>query len=164
MTNRRYNVKVIFEQVISRGNYDLTGLLKNIDRYHIEGKLTDDDRDTLYAMARQEAVPQYDAAAEIEALWTAIHAVQDEVAALKASGGEEAPDTPENDEWPEWEQRQGAHDAYRVGDKVSYKGKHYICVLLTTYAPDVYPAAWEEVPDSTESTTDPEVSGETVTE
>lgn len=155
-------MKVIFEQVISRGNYDLTGLLKNIDRYHIEGKLTDVERDELYALARKDATPQYDASVEFEAIWNAITTIQKEVAALKAgdTGGEVTP----TDEWPEWEQRQGAHDAYRVGDKVSYKGKRYICVLLTTYAPDVYPAAWEEVPDSTESTTDPEVSGETVTE
>lgn len=48
-------MKTIFEQVISRGGYDLTALLANIDRYHIEGKLTDDDRDSLYAMARGDA-------------------------------------------------------------------------------------------------------------
>ena len=34
-------MKAIFENVIRRGGYDLTGLLKNIDRYHVEGKLTD---------------------------------------------------------------------------------------------------------------------------
>ena len=37
----------------------------------------------------------------------------------------------------------GAHDAYNLGDKVSYNGKHYICTSdANAYAPDVY--GWEE--------------------
>lgn len=155
-------MKSIFEQVIARGNYDLTGLLKNIDRYHIEGKLTDVELDELYALARKDATPQYDSAAEFEAIWNAITTIQKEVAALKAgdTGGEVTP----TDEWPEWEQRQGAHDAYRVGDKVSYKGKRYICVQLTTYAPDVYPAAWEEYIEPSDSTDTTDTSVEEITE
>lgn len=30
------------------------------------------------------------------------------------------------EEWPEWSQPVGAHDAYNAGDKVSYDGKHWI--------------------------------------
>ena len=48
------------------------------------------------------------------------------------------------DEYPEWVQPTGAHDAYNTGDKVSYNGKHYVCTInANTYAPDVY--GWEEV-------------------
>lgn len=47
------------------------------------------------------------------------------------------------DEWPEWVQPTGAHDAYNTGDKVSYNGKHYICTVdANVYAPGVY--GWEE--------------------
>ena len=43
------------------------------------------------------------------------------------------------DEYPEWVQPAGAHDAYNTGDKVSYNGKHYICTVdANIYAPDVY--------------------------
>lgn len=43
------------------------------------------------------------------------------------------------DEYPEWVQPTGAHDAYNTGDKVSYNGKHYICTVdANIYAPDVY--------------------------
>ena len=46
------------------------------------------------------------------------------------------------DEYPEWVQPTGAHDAYNTGDKVSYNGKHYVCAIdANTYAPDVY--GWE---------------------
>lgn len=46
------------------------------------------------------------------------------------------------DEWPEWVQPSGAHDAYNRGDKVSYHGKRYICTAdANVYAPGVY--GWE---------------------
>ena len=48
------------------------------------------------------------------------------------------------DEYPEWVQPTGAHDAYNTGDKVSYNGKRYVCTIdANTYAPDVY--GWEIV-------------------
>ena len=116
-------MRTIFEQVIARGDYDLTAMLQNIDRYHIEGKLTDEDREALYALAREGAQPVYDYAAEIEAIWAAIHALQGQ--------------TPDSDEWPEFVQPTGAHDAYGVGD---------LCKLANcVWSPDAYPDAWELV-------------------
>ena len=49
------------------------------------------------------------------------------------------------DEWPEWVQPTGAHDAYNTGDKVTYNGKHYVSVIDgNIWAPDAYPAGWSE--------------------
>ena len=42
----------MFEQVIQMKNYDLKSLLNCIDQYHIEGKLTDDERQELTQAAR----------------------------------------------------------------------------------------------------------------
>ena len=43
------------------------------------------------------------------------------------------------DEYPEWVQPIGAHDAYNIGDKVTYNGQHYVCTSDgNVYAPDVY--------------------------
>ena len=48
------------------------------------------------------------------------------------------------DEYPEWVQPTGAHDAYNTGDIVSYKGKLYRSVIDgNVWAPDTYPAGWE---------------------
>lgn len=48
------------------------------------------------------------------------------------------------DEYPEWVQPTGAHDAYNAGDKVSYNGNRYVCTIdANTYAPGVY--GWESV-------------------
>lgn len=49
------------------------------------------------------------------------------------------------EEFPEWIQPTGAHDAYNTGDKVSHNGKHWICTMdANVYEPGVY--GWDEVP------------------
>lgn len=128
-------MKKIFESVINRGGYDLTGLLKRIDEYHVEGKLTDAERDELYAQARQKPEAQYNVKAEIEAIWAAIRELQ-QGAAPEAS----------TDEWPEYVQPTGAHDAYQLGAQITFNGKRYRCAMANCiWSPDVLPDAWEEV-------------------
>ena len=47
------------------------------------------------------------------------------------------------EEWPEWSQPVGAHDAYAAGDKVSHNGKHWISnVDGNVWEPGVY--GWTE--------------------
>lgn len=49
------------------------------------------------------------------------------------------------DEWPEFVQPTGAHDAYNKGDKVTFNGKHYISLIdANVYSPAAYPAGWQE--------------------
>ena len=49
------------------------------------------------------------------------------------------------DEWPEFVQPTGAHDAYNKGDKVTFEGKHYISLMdANVYSPAAYPAGWQE--------------------
>ena len=49
------------------------------------------------------------------------------------------------EEYPEWVQPTGAHDAYNIGDKVTYKGNYYVCDINgNVYAPDVI--GWTLIP------------------
>ena len=49
------------------------------------------------------------------------------------------------DEWPEFVQPTGAHDAYNKGDKVTFEGKHYISLIdANVYSPTAYPAGWQK--------------------
>lgn len=49
------------------------------------------------------------------------------------------------DEFPEWVQPTGAHDAYNKGDKVTFEGKHYVSLIDgNIWSPAAYPAGWEE--------------------
>ena len=127
-------MKEIFEQVIQGKNYDLKSLLNCIDQYHIEGKLTDNERQELTLQAQEGAAPEYDYAAEINALWAAVRALQQSVS-LSA----------EQDEWPEFVQPIGAGTAYQVGDKITFRGERYICILAhCVWSPADYPAGWEK--------------------
>lgn len=131
------SIKTIFEQTILRGGFDLAEMLERIDTYNVESKITDEERESLYALAREHAAPQYNYDAEIEAIWAAIRELQQ---AQEEGGGTEP-----TDEWPEYVQPTGAHDAYQVGDKVTFNGKRYVCKLANcVWSPDAYPAGWQE--------------------
>ena len=132
-----------FYELISSLQYDLEDVLHRIDVMYAAGRLTDDERTALYALARENAKAEYDYAAEIEAIWAAIRELRANV------GGSSGGSSGEADEWPEFKQPAGAHDAYYTGDKITYNGKHYVCIMpenvACTYPPDVYPAGWQEV-------------------
>ena len=122
-------MKSIFQSVIKAGGYDLSDLLKKIDRYHIEGKLTDAEKDTLCNEARGHAVATFDVMAKLLEL-------EDRVRKLETL---ETPDQEEHQEYVpgKW---------YYAGDKISYGGKNYVCVapegVVCTWNPDEYPAYW----------------------
>lgn len=51
------------------------------------------------------------------------------------------------EEWPEFVQPTSAETAYNTGDKVTFEGQHYICLIDNcTWSPATYPAAWELQP------------------
>lgn len=48
-----------------------------------------------------------------------------------------------SEEWPEWKQPTGAHDAYNKGDKVAHNDKHWISDIdANVYEPGVF--GWTE--------------------
>ena len=128
-------MKNIFENVIKKGGYDLTALLNKIDTYHIEGKISDTERDELYALARANPEAQYDYKSEIDRLWVAIRELQ------------KGNTTTEGTTASEWRQPTGAHDAYMKGDTIIYTdGKTYKSLIdNNVWSPDVYPNGWEVV-------------------
>ena len=51
-----------------------------------------------------------------------------------------------SNEYPEFKQPTGAHDAYAKGSKVTFEGKHYISLIdANVYNPTAYPAGWQLV-------------------
>lgn len=51
-----------------------------------------------------------------------------------------------SNEYPEFKQPTGAHDAYAKGDKVTFEGSHYISLMdANVYSPTDYPAGWQLV-------------------
>ena len=128
-------MKTIFENVIARGDYDLAGLLKKIDGYHIEGRLSDDERDELYEKARTGANPaeSVDVLAKIAELERRVKALEE-----RQDSGTGSNDVPEY-EVGKW---------YYKDDKVMYNGKEYTCTapdgVVCVWSPAEYPAYWAQ--------------------
>ena len=66
-----------------------------------------------------------------------------------APEGVQVPDYPEPEpipDAPEYVQPTGAHDAYQVGDRVTFQGRVYEAVInAVVWSPLAYPQAWKEV-------------------
>lgn len=151
-------MRSIIEQVILSGRYALGDMLKKIDTLWLQGDLTDEDKLELVELARSHALPEYSYAtvqeqieaafAQIADLRTTVEANAVGIGELKEAiaqlGGTMTPVEPEPpEEWPAYKQPTGAHDAYKVGDQITYDGSHYVCKMDgCVWSPDQYPDAW----------------------
>lgn len=134
------------KDVINSGRYELNDMLHKIDTLWVQGDLDDDQRDELEELARENATPEQTYAPiqeQIDQAFAQISALDTRIKALEAGGSEPTDPEPE-DEWPEWVQPTGAHNAYSNGDKITYNGKHYISTMDgNVWSPDAYPAGWQ---------------------
>lgn len=137
----------IIHDVITSKRYELRDMLSKIDTIWVQGDLTDEQREELVELARTNADPTASYAPlqdQIDQAFDQIKALSARVEKLEA--GEVPEPAPEPEEWPEWVQPTGAHDAYNTGDKVSFNGKHYTSKIDgNTWSPEAYPDGWEAV-------------------
>lgn len=133
----------IIEAVINSRNYELSDILKKIDTIWLQGGISDEEKNSLIAKAQENAdgeqsyLPLQE---QINKLFTIIDSISDRVTILE--GGEAAI----TEEYPEFVQPSGKHDAYNKGDKITYNGKKYECVKNNVmWSPDVNPKYWKEV-------------------
>lgn len=145
----------IIKSVINAQQYELSAMLKKIDTIWMQGGITDDQRTELIALARDKADPANSYAPwqeQITNIYALLDTLTSRVAALESGGsGESGGSEPEEpvDEWPEYVQPTGAHDAYNKGAKVSWNGSHKICQMDgCVWDPDTYPAAWKDAEET----------------
>lgn len=141
----------VIKIVIDAGGCSLSDVLAKIEREWVLGHLTDEERDQLIEAARANATPEGSMAplqermAAVElALKSAQESIEAMDARLKKLEGQEPPEPPVADEWPEFVRPTGAHDAYAKGAKVTYAGKHYVSLIDgNVWPPDEYPQGWQ---------------------
>ena len=140
------------ETTIRNGGLPLAGLLERIDAAWAGFRVTDEERTRLADLARSRARPEDSMAPLLDR----VAELERKVAALEAQAAPEDPEDPGEpgepaDEWPEWRRPEGAHDAYHVGDRVTWQGRRYVCAYEgCVWSPTDYPAAWREVVDAEE--------------
>lgn len=143
-------MKNIFLSVIKQGGYDLPDMLHKIDQYHVAGKLTDQERDELYTLARGGADPtgNLDLLRKVLELVDQVQQLQDRVAKLEQAGSDE-PGSGEDDQEqdPVAPPEYVAGKWYRTGDRVTFEGAAYTCTapegMVCTWSPAEYPAYWQ---------------------
>lgn len=132
--------------VINNKNYELEDLLAKIDKRCIEGRLTEEERDELFAKARENAIPENSYAPlekQVEILRDEVKVLREEVNALK--NGDKVEEEPAN-EYPEYVQPTGSHDAYNTGSKMTFEGDKYECLVDgCVWSPKAYPQGWRKV-------------------
>lgn len=141
----------IIKSVIQSKDYELRDMLYKINKMYIESTITEAQKTELDELARTNAVAEnsYATAKEqIENIYKELDELKNRVSVLENNESTEESSEPV-EEYPEYKQPQGAHDAYKAGDKITYNNKKYICKLDNcVWSPDEYPSAWEEVEEA----------------
>lgn len=169
----------IIKNVIKNKDFELKDILYKINTIWVEGAITEEQKNELDNLARENANPENSYATlqeQLNSAFTEIADLKSRVEALEKTGegtGEtggtvEEPTEPvEEDEYPEFVQPTGAHDCYNKGAKITFMGKRYISLIDgCVWDPITYPAGWQEVTEdnTTEEATDTAESEDNVNE
>lgn len=148
----------IFKSIIETGAYELVDILKKINTNWVTSELTDEQRVELITLAQTNAKPENSYAPlqkQIDDLYGQLKLINEDIVKLSKrvldiEKGEPQepvePEPPVEDEYPEYVQPTGAHDAYNEGDKIIFEGEKYVCKMNgCVWSPKDYPAGWEKV-------------------
>jgi len=134
----------IIKRVISSKRYDLSDILKKIDTLWVQGNISDEQKTELVSMARgnANANDSMDLYAMFEELEERVRVLEEKNNAN--SGNSAEPDAPK----PHVHEYK-PNKKYRNGDRVSFEGKIYICVVpdkeKCVWSPAEYPDYWEQL-------------------
>ncbi|MFR5064860.1 MAG: carbohydrate-binding protein [Thomasclavelia spiroformis] len=135
----------VIKDVLTKGDFELVDMLNKINKLWVENSLTEEERDELIDLARTNAIPDNSYAEntkQIELLWKEIESIKSRLNTLENDSGTVGPPTEE--EYPEYKQPSGKHDAYNKGDKITYNGQRYECIKNNVvWNPDDYPQGWK---------------------
>ena len=129
----------VIKKVIESKKYELSDILKKIDTLWLQGDISDSQKESLITLARTNA----DSSQSIKIiemfddLEERIRVLEEKVLLSDA--------TTEESNAPEYK----PNKKYKNGDKVSFEGKTYVCIVpdgeKCVWGPADYPAYWEQL-------------------
>ena len=134
----------VIKNVINSKDYKLEEMLYKINKMYVESRISEEEKTELDNFARENAKAEnsYDIQRQLDELRARVEALENK-----------EDTTTEVEEYPSFKLPTGAHDSYKIGDKVTYNGKKYICKLDNcVWSPDTYPQGWEEVVEENNET------------
>ena len=146
------------KDILLNTSYKLEDELDKIYVLYTKNKLTKEQVEELEELVREKANPVNSYAPlqeQIDKLYEDMQELEARIGLLEQEGQDtEEPQEPV-EEYPEYVQPTGAHDAYNIGKKVTFKGEKYICKMDgCVWSPEVYPDAWEKVVEEIENSTE----------
>lgn len=145
----------IIKNVIENKDYELVDMLYKINKMYIEAEITEEQKEELDNLARTNANAENSYAPMQEQLDNTnarIDSLEERIAKLEGETTEEPSEPVQEDEYPEYVQPTGAHDAYNIGMGCTFNGEKYICLINgCVWDPITYPAGWQKVTETAES-------------
>ena len=133
----------VIKSVINSGIYELSGLITKIETVWLESKITDEQKDELIQLARENADLSFsiDMKEQLVRIDKDMKALEARVVKLEEGGSE--PVTPE--EYPQYKEGKW----YYNGDKITFNGEKYTCIApkgwVCVWSPEGYPTYWQKV-------------------
>lgn len=138
----------IIKNVIEKQGYDLRDILYKIAKMYIEGYITEEEKEELEEMARNNAKSE-NSYAPLQEQIDDLYSKYEELYKLIK------PDEPENpveEEYPEYVQPTGAHDAYNTGAKITFKGEKWEALQDgLVWSPEEYSQGWKLIEETIEN-------------
>lgn len=133
----------IIRKLIEKRDYELRDILYKINKMYIQNYLTEEQKEELDNLARENAIAENSYAP----LQKQIDDLAKRIAVLEnAIKTEDTEGTGEVEEYPEYVQPLGSQDTYNIGDKVTYNGVKYECLIDNcVWTPVDFPQGWKEV-------------------
>lgn len=132
----------VIKNVINSRNYELKNLLHKINIMYVEGNITEEQKEELDNLARERAKSENSYAP----LQKQIDDLAKRIQALEVMNSEEEGET--IIDYPEYVQPTGGHDAYKIGDRITYNGRKYECTMDNcVWTPTDYPQGWKLIED-----------------
>lgn len=145
----------IIRKVILSKDYELRDILYKINKMWIESAITEEQKTELDELARANAQAENSYASlqeQVNKIYVELDTIKSRLNALE---GTEEPTEPE-EEYPEYKQPTGAHDAYNKGAKITFKEEKYTCLIDgCVWSPEEYPQGWKKE-ETTEETVESE--------
>lgn len=144
----------IIKTVIESKRFELSDMLKKIDTFWVQDNITEEEHAELIKLARKKALPENSYAgtqARIDTLYKEVADIKKRLSLLENGENTESPVA---DEFPEFVQPTGAHDAYHSGSKITYNGIRYVYIapdgIIVVWSPDTMPDYWQEYVETEE--------------
>lgn len=126
----------IIKNVIEKQDFDLRDILYKIAKMYIEGYITEEEKEELEEIARNNAKSENSYAPLQEQIDDLYSKYEELYKLIKA----DEPENPVEEEYPEYKQPTGAHDAYNTGAKITFKGERWEALQDgLVWSPEEYP-------------------------